>query len=46
VSGDVPPPGGAATYTPSVFDVRDVDEARRIILTPEAGTTTDERWQR
>ena len=28
------------------FDVRDVDEARRIILTPEAGTTTDERWAR
>ena len=41
-----PPPGGAATYTPAVFDVRDVDEARRIILTPEAGTTTDERWVR
>jgi SAM-dependent methyltransferase len=47
VSGEgAPPPGGAATYTPSVFDVRDVDEARRIILTPEAGTTTDERWTR
>jgi len=36
----------AANYLPSVFDVRDVDEARRIILTPEAGTTTDERWAR
>ena len=31
-------------YTPAIFDVRDVDEARRIILTAEAGTTTDERW--
>ena len=41
-----PPAGSAATYTPAVFDVRDVDEARRIILTPEAGTTTDERWVR
>jgi SAM-dependent methyltransferase len=36
----------SATYTPSVFDVRDVEEARRIVLTPEAGTTTDERWAR
>lgn len=35
-----------ATYQPSVFDVRDVEEARRIILTPESGTTTDERWAR
>ncbi len=34
----------AANYAPEVFDVRDRDEARRIILTPEAGTTTDERW--
>jgi SAM-dependent methyltransferase len=41
-SGDAP----AANYLPSVFDVRDVEEARRIILTPEAGTTTDERWTR
>lgn len=41
-----PPAAGSATYTPSVFDVRDVDEARRIILTPEAGTSTDERWTR
>ena len=34
----------AANYAPQVFDVRDLDEARRIILTPEAGTTTDARW--
>jgi SAM-dependent methyltransferase len=34
----------AANYAPEVFDVRDLDEARRIILTPEAGTTTDARW--
>jgi SAM-dependent methyltransferase len=33
-----------ANYTPATFDVRDVDEARRIILTAESGTTTDERW--
>ena len=37
-------PAPAANYAPEVFDVRDVDEARRIILTPEAGTTTDARW--
>ena len=39
-------PPSAATYAPQVFDVRDVDEARRIILTPEAGTSTDVRWAR
>ena len=36
--------GLSANYTPAIFDVRDVDEVRRIILTAEAGTTTDERW--
>lgn len=40
------PPAGPATYAPGVFDVRDIGEARRIILTPEAGTTTDGRWER
>jgi SAM-dependent methyltransferase len=39
-----PPP--AATYQPQVFDVGDLDAARRIILTPEVGTTTDERWEK
>ena len=38
-------PARTATYAPRVFDARDVDEARRIILTAEAGTTTDSRWQ-
>jgi SAM-dependent methyltransferase len=37
-------PAPAAKYTPEVFDVRDLDEARRIILTPESGTSTDARW--
>jgi len=36
----------SATYTPGVFEVGDVAAARRIILTPEAGTTTEERWAR
>jgi len=35
-----------ARYAPQVFDVADADAARRIILTPEAGTTTDVRWAR
>lgn len=40
------PPADTANYAPQVFDVRDVDEARRIVLTPEAGTSTDQRWTR
>jgi SAM-dependent methyltransferase len=40
------PPTGPAIYAPQVFDVRDVDEARSIILTPESGTTTEQRWER
>lgn len=35
-----------ATYRPDVFDGTDIDSAMRIILTEEAGTTTEERWQR
>ena len=31
-------------YDASVFDVANVDEAKRIILTPE-NSTTEERWQ-
>ena len=31
------------TYNANIFDVRNIDEARRIILTDE-GSTTDERW--
>ena len=33
-----------ANYAPEVFDVRDVAEARSVILTAEPGTTTDSRW--
>jgi SAM-dependent methyltransferase len=39
------PPPRSATYAPEVFDVVSADDARRIILTPEAGTTTDTRWE-
>lgn len=34
------------TYNPSIFDVADLESARRIILTPEPDTDTDERWRR
>jgi SAM-dependent methyltransferase len=33
-----------ANYTPEVYEVHDAGEARRIILTPEPGTTTESRW--
>jgi SAM-dependent methyltransferase len=32
------------TYHPQVFDVSTPEQARAIILTPEAGSTTDGRW--
>jgi len=35
-----------AAYRPQVFDVPDVGAAKGIILTPERGTTTAERWAR
>jgi hypothetical protein len=31
------------TFEPRVFDVGNIAQAKRIILTPE-GSTTDERW--
>ena len=34
-----------ATYNSGVFDVANLDEARRIILTPEGGLSTHERWE-
>ena len=33
-------------YCPQVFDQPDLADAKAIILTPEAGLTTDERWER
>ena len=36
----------SGTYNPQVFDVRDVEQAKRIILTEiPSGATTQERWQ-
>lgn len=37
---------GNLTYSRAAFDVTDETEARRIILTPEFGEDTDERWER
>lgn len=34
------------TYNPGVFRVPNQDAARRIILTPEPGATTEDRWVR
>lgn len=36
----------ALNYNPEVFDVADEAAARRIILTPEWGQDTEERWRR
>ena len=33
-------------YRPEVFNPSSIDDARRIILTPEPGLSTDERWIR
>lgn len=35
----------SATYSPRCFDVRNIAEAKAIILTPDT-STTDERWER
>jgi len=34
------------TYNPAIFRVRDMAAAKAIILTPEGGQSTDERWAR
>jgi trans-aconitate methyltransferase len=34
-----------ATYSPDVFNVGDMNQAKRIILTTEGALTTDQRWQ-
>ena len=34
------------TYNPNVFDKDSIEEAKKIILTPESGLSTDERWEK
>jgi SAM-dependent methyltransferase len=36
----------APVFQPQVFDVRTLSDAMRIIVTPEEGTTTEERWEK
>src|SRR5438552_1845471 len=36
----------AATFRPEIFEARTLEEAKGLIVTPERGTTTDERWVR
>ena len=38
--------GNPIVYRPEIFDVADLASARAIILTPELGTTTEERWKK
>jgi tetratricopeptide (TPR) repeat protein len=33
-------------YNPEIFNVNDLQEAKNIILTPEAGMETNERWEK
>lgn len=33
------------TYRPDIFEVNDLESAMRIILTPETGMSTQERWE-
>src|SRR5260221_8560231 len=35
----------APIYRPDIFEVSDLESAMQIILTPETGTTTQERWE-
>ena len=35
-----------AIYSPRIFEVKNVDEAKSIILTPEKGIKTEERWEK
>ncbi|HEV8094706.1 MAG TPA: hypothetical protein VGP71_03195, partial [Burkholderiales bacterium] len=37
-------PKRTVVYLPSVFEKASEDDARAIILTPEDGTSTQERW--
>ena len=43
-SGD--PSKQTAVFRPEVFDVSTIEQAKRIIVTPETGTTTEERWEK
>ena len=35
-----------AFFRPDVYEVENLEQARNVIVTPEKGTTTDERWEK
>jgi len=37
---------GRPTYDPRIFEVSNLEEAKRIILTPEGGINTEDRWEK
>jgi 2-polyprenyl-3-methyl-5-hydroxy-6-metoxy-1,4-benzoquinol methylase len=39
-------PQPTATYRPEIYEVETLEAAKRLIVTPEQGTTTEERWQK
>jgi SAM-dependent methyltransferase len=39
-------PRPVAVYRPEVFEVSTIEQAKSIIVTPEEGTTTQERWEK
>jgi SAM-dependent methyltransferase len=41
-----PGPHGTPVYRPDIFTVSSIANAKRVIVTPEPGTTTQERWEK
>lgn len=42
----MPEPEKKAVYLPDVYEVNSLERAKKVIVTAEKGTTTDERWER
>lgn len=40
------PRGPSATFRPYVYEVKSLKQAMAVILTPEPGTTTEDRWEK
>lgn len=38
--------GRTAVFRPEAFEVANIEQAKSVIVTPERGTTTEERWQK
>lgn len=39
-------PERVAVFRPEAFEVANIEQAKAVIVTPERGTTTEERWQK